>query len=246
MKHIIPISWSLATRLVQEMHYSNSMPKLNKHYLGCYDDDILVGVITLWWGTRPLHTIQKLFPWLTAKDYYEIGRMCFLDSYWKNTESEYLSLMHKWVKINLPEVKIIYTWADWMLGRPWYVYQAANYLYWWYIRTDTYYWPDWEKIHPRATNKIGGRPNYEKIQDMKRTHYQWKQFRYCYILTSKKEKKKLLESSTVKRGIQYPKHEDLLWKIQSSNWYIDCSRPIFDTSHNSFSLSKKWTVASLF
>ena len=50
-------------------HYSALLPRLTKYYCGYFVDDELKGVITFGWGTRPKHTIQKLFPML---DYYEI------------------------------------------------------------------------------------------------------------------------------------------------------------------------------
>ena len=46
-----------ATNFVQERHYSKVMPKLTKHWLGCFLEDELVGVLTLGWGTQPLQTI---------------------------------------------------------------------------------------------------------------------------------------------------------------------------------------------
>ena len=55
---------------VQKYHYSPVFPKLTKHWLGIYDDNLnLVGCLTLGWGTQPKQTIQKLFPTLDTKDY---------------------------------------------------------------------------------------------------------------------------------------------------------------------------------
>ena len=51
---------AIATELVQSNHYSPVMPKLTKHWLGVYKGEELVGVITLGWGTKPVHTIQKI------------------------------------------------------------------------------------------------------------------------------------------------------------------------------------------
>ena len=68
----------VAAELVQEHHYSKVIPKLTKYYLGVFIENKLVGILTLGWGTQPLATIRKLFPSLTTKDYYEIGKMCML------------------------------------------------------------------------------------------------------------------------------------------------------------------------
>ena len=50
-----------STELVQTYHYSKIMPRLTKHFLGCFLKDELVGALTLGWGTQPKATIAKLF-----------------------------------------------------------------------------------------------------------------------------------------------------------------------------------------
>ena len=47
-----------ATEFIQSLHYSKIMPRLTKHFLGCYVDENLVGVLTLGWGTQPKATIK--------------------------------------------------------------------------------------------------------------------------------------------------------------------------------------------
>ena len=116
-----------ATVFVQELHYSKVMPKLTKHYLGCFLDGKLVGVLTLGWGTQPKATISKLFDDLDTNDYYEIGKMCMTEEMPRNSESQMLSAVIDWMKANLPEKKYLYTWADGIMGKPGYVYQAANF-----------------------------------------------------------------------------------------------------------------------
>ena len=240
--YVKPIWKNQAYQLIYKFHYSKVLPKLNKYFIWCFVDDLLVWVITLWWGVRPLHTIKKLFPSLWTRDYYEIWKMCFDDAMPKNTESKFISLMLDWVKKN-DTVKIIFTRADWMLWKPWYVYQASNFLYWWFIFTDSYFWPDWEKIHPRMTNKIWGRPNKEKQKELWWKHYQWKQFRYIYFVCDKRTKKKLEKECTVILNKEYPKHKDLYWKIQTDKWYIQSEKPEFISKNINFYLSKKWETA---
>lgn len=80
-----------ALEMVQKYHYSNTLPKLNKHFLGFYLDNELVGLITLGWGTQPRGTIQKIFPSLDTKDYYEIGRMCMTEEMPQNSETQMIS-----------------------------------------------------------------------------------------------------------------------------------------------------------
>ena len=210
-----------ATEFVSERHYSAVMPKLTKHFLGCFENDELVGVITFGWGTRPMHTIQALFPELNTKDYFEIGKMCMDDKMPRNSESQLLSLSVKWLKENT-NIKYLFTWADGIVGKPGYVYQAANFLYGGHSITDTYVTEKGEKVHPRTIQgilpneeglKYGHRPNFEQLKELKLSRVKGKQFRYIYPMS--KKYRKYLKKSTVEWNLNYPKHSDLLWRIKS-------------------------------
>jgi len=215
----------IAIDFIQERHYSKVMPRLTKHWLGCFLDDELVGVLTLGWGTQPLQTIKKLFPDLKSEDYYEIGKMCMDDKMPRNSESQMISAVVRWMKKNLPEKKFLYTWADGIVGKVGYVYQGSNFYYGGFIWTDIYISPTGEKIHPRSSKALLKEnaeflgkeklfwmtPDFMKLKGIRRIR--GKQFRYIFPLN--KQAKKIMEKhSTVEWGRNYPKEVDLLWKEQ--------------------------------
>ncbi len=68
-------------------------------------------------------------PYRELKDYLEIGRMCMTEEMPRNSESQMLSQLVKWIQRNIPELKILFTWADGMVGKVGYVYQASNFIY---------------------------------------------------------------------------------------------------------------------
>tara|TARA_B110000037_G_scaffold215455_2_gene272883 strand:- start:979 stop:1776 length:798 start_codon:yes stop_codon:yes gene_type:complete len=222
---LMPIHKNVASQFVSERHYSSVMPRLTKHFLGFFQENILVGALTLGWGTNPMGTIKKMFPELTTKDYFEIGKMCMDDSMPRNSESQMLSLTHKWIRDNLSNIKFLYTWADGIVGKPGYVYQSANYLYGGFIWTDIYVTDKGEKIHFRTIQrqlktemgrhdlKYGPRPN-DKIMGEKGYSRVWgKQFKFIYPIT-KKDRKYLHKYSTVDWNLNHPKDSDLEWKIK--------------------------------
>ena len=57
----LQIDVGFAFRMIQKYYYSNTLAKINKYFLGFFQEKELVGVVTLGWGTRPLHTIQRIF-----------------------------------------------------------------------------------------------------------------------------------------------------------------------------------------
>ena len=131
-KEIRVIDQNRATNFILKYHYSKIMPRLNKYYLGVFENKELLGVITLGWGTQPLGTIRKLFPNHNLKscDYLEIGKMCFLPScnQSKSFGTQTISLLTKWVKENT-NCLFLYTMADGIMGKCGYVYQASSMRY---------------------------------------------------------------------------------------------------------------------
>jgi len=211
-----------ALDIIFRNHYSKIMPRLTKYFLDGFINGKCVGVVTCGYGTRPLHTIKKLFPSLKTKDYFEIGKMCMEESMPKNTESAFLSKIIKWLKIHEPNRKILFTWADGILGKIGTVYMSSNFLFGGYIWTDLYITDKGEKVHPRTSQGLtdkgdkicGHRPTKKYMIDNGWSHYKGKQFRYIYFLCNKKEKKRLLSESAEKWGIDYPKTCDILWEKQ--------------------------------
>lgn len=215
----------VAIDFIQERHYSKVLPRLTKHWLGVFNEEELVGVLTLGWGTQPLQTIKKLFPELKSEDYYEIGKMCMDDKMPRNSESQMLSVVIRWIKKNLPEKKFLYTWADGIVGKVGYVYQASNFNYGGFIWTDIYISPTGEKIHPRSSKALLKEnaeflgkeklfwmtPDFMELKGIRRIR--GKQYRYIFPLN--KEAKKILKTgSTVEWDLEYPKEDNLQWKEQ--------------------------------
>lgn len=214
-----------ALTMIQKYHYSNTLPKLNKHFVGFFLDGVLVGVVTLGWGTRPRHTIQRIFPSLDTKDYFEIGRMCMTEQMPRNSESQMISSLVKWIKANAPEIKVLFTWADGMLGKVGYVYQASNFIYAGYSGGEMYM-KDGVKIHVRQMKsflipegvkdeRITVRPTLEQMRQFNIQHFKGKQYRYLMFLCDKKEKKRLLSECLLDLSEPRPKDDDLSWTVKN-------------------------------
>jgi hypothetical protein len=219
---ICEVDKSIAIDFIQKYHYSKVMPSINKHFLGLFCDNSLVGCLTLGFGTQPLQTINKLFPGYKTEHYYEIGKMCIDDDMPKNTGSQFISLVKKWMIKNTKKI-FLYTLADGIVGKIGYVYQASNFYYGGFFWTDVYIGSDGEKIHPRSAKillkenaEFLGKervfwltPDFNKVKGIRRIR--GKMFRYMLPLY-KKEKKILEEMGWVKNS--YPKSDSLEWKEQ--------------------------------
>lgn len=237
------ISKEQALRMIQKYHYSNTLPKINRYYLGFFLGEELVGVITLGLGTRPLHTIRRIFPSLGTDDYLEIGRMCMTEDMPRNSESQMISQCVKWLKKNHKEIQVLFTWADGMLGKVGYVYQASNFIYAGYSGGEMYM-KDGMKIHVRQMkgllvdgkdDRITVRPTIEQMRELGIRHYRGKQFRYLMFLCSKRRKRELMSECLLDLTLPRPKENDLEWKVkdlETKKW-VACDKPIYisDVNH---------------
>jgi hypothetical protein len=226
----------MAANLVEQFHYSQVMPRITKAAYGWFDGEKLVGALTLGWGVRPVHTIAKAFPGLGTADYFEIGKMCLRDELPRNSESQFLSQVIAAMRSDFPAVKLLYTWADGILGKPGYVYQAANFFYGGFITTEIYLNADGVKVHARTMQGIStvsgaGTMNSRAGEVTRAMGYQkyWgKQFRYVYPLCGKREWKDLQAGSPFpwERG-HYPKDVDCTWGVDTDTGRKECAMPPF-------------------
>lgn len=220
-----PIALSQAREFVQQHHYSEVLPRITKVVLGGFVGDKLMAACTLGYGTRPLHTIAKLFPSMGVADYLELGKLCLSDEMPRNSESWFLARVVEHLKRHHPGRKLLYSWADGIIGKPGYVYQASNFFYGGFIWTEMYLDKDGNRTHvrsiqghpdlPKSAGKFKTR-NYEAVEALGYKKYFGLQFRYVYPLCSKKEWRRLqAESSVYWTRDSYPKTKDCVWKRQT-------------------------------
>lgn len=231
------INKDLAQYFIKTYHYS-------KYYLGMYsDENELLGVITLGWGTQPLQTIKKIFykDDLKTKDYLEIGKMCFLPKV-NNTKSfgtQAMSLLVKWVKQNT-DCLFLYTMADGIMGKCGYVYQASSMIYLGSFETQVYMDKESkEKIHPRSARQL----LIENAIELGIDKICWLTHDFCekhgidkiiglmfrYIMPLNKKSKKILDNYDEYKQNPYPKDKDLIFKKRiGNNIYIYIDQPKFN------------------
>ena len=207
---------NMASCFVYKYHYAKNMPRINKLAYGLFEDTRLFGVMTFGYGTRPLHTIKRIFPTLEVLDYLELGRLCCHPDMPRNTESWFISRVLKQVDA----VQLIFSWADGILGKPGYVYQASNFWYGGFIWSEMYIDNEGRRIHPRTFQGISEGEYAGKFRTRSRAQTEaqglakvfGKQFRYVYPLCSKRRWVELRTASPFQwqRG-GYPKDADCEW-----------------------------------
>jgi hypothetical protein len=202
-----------AKEFVRQHHYAVISPPINKLALGLYKGTRMVGVAMWGYGVRPKHTIKLLFPSLGVSDYLELNRLCLLDEMPRNSESQFIKENERLIRQEFPHVKVLFSWADGLRGKPGYVYQASNFLYGGKILSEFYATKSGEVVHPRLLITRFGRRDKKFAFSLGLRKIKGYQFRYCKFLCSHKERKRLLRESSFDWNQDYPKYHDLFWKI---------------------------------
>ena len=203
------VSFQVGRDFVAKHHYAKKSPSTVKFCHGVFEGDELVGVLLWGFGTRPLATIKKIFPSLGTADYLELCRLCILDKMPRNTESHVLRLSREKIMRDHPNVKVLFSWADGMRGKPGYVYQASGWLYGGFIVSEFYRDSAGEVVHPRLLITRFGHRDKAFAKELGLVKYKGPQFRYIQFLCGHRERKRLLRESPIKWGQPYPKAKDL-------------------------------------
>lgn len=226
MPDVERITLQEAKAFVRRWHYSKIFPPHCLVNLGLRNADGELTAVGMWgWGVRPKHTIRKLFPSLGVDDYLELNRLCLRDDEPRNSESYFISLCAEWVRANRPAVRLLFSWADGLRGKPGYVYQASSWFYGGFIKTELYVDEHGGPIHPRKMiTRLGTRCRAEWTRQ---GFSKWRgyQFRYVKFLCGHAERKRLLRESSVRWTRVYPKVADCHWWVDAGEGSRESRQP---------------------
>ena len=173
-------------------HYAKRLPSIS-YAFGLYDDGILIGICTF--GSPPSNALCVGVCGEKHRDkVLELNRLCLNDHNIKNLTSFFLSRCLK----QIPNNKIIVSYADTSQNHHGYIYQATNWLYTGLSakRTERYDVNNPQKHSKTVTESM----NYHElaVRDRPQKH------RYVYFTGSKTEKRILKKSLNYKIE-PYPK-----------------------------------------
>ena len=213
-----PLDMGTARAFVRTHHYARTTPSTTRCAYGLYDCRGNLGGVAIWGvGVRPKHTIAKWFPGVDTKDYLELNRLCLLDEWPRNSESQFLKIVAAHIKKDAPNVKLLISWADGLRGKPGYVYQGANWLYGGHISSDFYTDQAGYVLHPRFLITRYGSRGKETVRRLNLRHYYGKQFMYAKFLCPRPERETLLKQSPFTWGQGYPKAADATLTVDNGD-----------------------------
>lgn len=147
---IAPINSSKAYQFTCLYHYSHMGFKKAKVNLGIYDKTTqeLKGVLQ--WGVSAQEKIRLdryVQEPITKLEYLELNRFCMKDDEGKNSESQAIALGIKWIRDNLPNIKLLVSYSGRREGKYGYIYQATNWEYLGYFISNGFWLVDGKEKH---------------------------------------------------------------------------------------------------
>jgi len=239
------ISKKIGKDMIVKHHYSHKWTSCrytlgifyqtdNEHQFFDEKDEKLAGVAI--YGYPVGRSAPKsISPELKEEEVLELTRLFIFDDYGKNTESVTLSKTFKWLRENVPEIKVLVSYSDPEQGHLGTIYQATNWIYQGNkIRIMPNYAvklsEDGDWMHSRTVFAKFGSHNLEKLSKAV-GHTFWRKLepekhRYLYLLCGKKDKKNIM-NTLIHKPKPYPKDVDKFYpevqeiKVESKDKFYE-------------------------
>lgn len=143
----------------------------------------------------------------------ELARMVSLEPKPKNLESYCISKALRWIKENMPNIKVIISYADNSVGHHGYCYQASGFTYYGQSRPTKEHYLDGKRIHERVLNSRFGTSSQQELEHLLGDRYACKlneqtKSRYYKIIAQNKKERKEIEKKILVKGLPYPKGDN--------------------------------------
>ena len=144
------INSSKANKMTALYHYSGQGFKKARVNLGIFrkSDNLMVGVLQFGCSFQDNIRLDRYVKEpIKKEEYLELNRFSMADSEGKNSESQAISLGLKWIKQNMPEIRLIVSYAGRKEGNYGYIYQATNWEYLGYFLSNGFWFLDGIELH---------------------------------------------------------------------------------------------------
>lgn len=198
--YVAAIPRSIACDVIIRSHYSGRIVNNSYLHLGVFLAGEMLGVMQFGYALNPAR-MGKVVEGSSSIDYLELNRMWLADAAPRNSESRAIAYAVRYIRLAMPHVSWLQSFADERCGGWGVVYQAANFVYVGSHRT-TFYELDGEFYHEMlltAHQKGGQRGVVLRANIHRATRSSFRQFRYVYFIRKSWRKRLRMEP------LPYPK-----------------------------------------
>lgn len=143
----------------------------------------------------------------------ELARMVSLEPKPKNLESYCIARACEWLKVNMPNIKIIISYADNTVGHHGYCYQASGFTYYGQSRPTKEHYLDGKRIHERVLNARYGSSSCEHLKEILGDRYTYKvntetKSRYYKIIAQDRRERERVQKLILVESQPFPKGDN--------------------------------------
>lgn len=199
----------IAKEYMEQNHYTKSCALGIVSY-GWFEGDEMVGAIVF---SQPAgkFTASGIWNGGNMKNTLEFIRMFLLDEA-SVKESEFISKAISQLRQDMPQVKVLVTYADQQAGHIGYIYQATNWMYIGTAANERKIFIDGERVHRRSLNSKYGTSSIPKLQEILKAEgktiqvsdERYSKHKYIYIIPRGAERKRVMKALKVSK-LPYPK-----------------------------------------
>lgn len=216
------IDKDLAKAMICKYHYSNTCGNLKFAFAFKYKGEIK-NIIAY---SSPVGRMvcQEIMEGGDYTNTLELIRMISIEPKPKNLESYCIHKTFEYIKKNLPNYKIVVSFADNSVGHHGYCYQASGFIYYGQSRKHAEWYIDGKRVHERTLFTEYGTTKIEKLKKIlgerivKKEQDETKS-RYYYILAQNKKEKKDLERKIKVKSLPYPKGDNKRYNVFQENLF---------------------------
>lgn len=206
-----------AKQFMEKYHYTHSC-NLGVISYGFYYNEKLACVIVY---SRPSGKNLAKSIWDGGNDYntLELIRLFSFDWCPKNIESYCISQSIKRLKKDMPEVKVLVSYADSSAGHIGYIYQSSNWIYIGTGSNERKIFIDGKRQHRRSLYGKYGTSSIIKLKQLLGDRLQiseerYVKYKYIYIVAQNKKEKKYIQNKLKVKPLPYPKGDVKYYTIE--------------------------------
>ena len=225
----LKIDNTTAKDYISKHHYTKSCA-LGRISYGYFEDNELKGAIVF---SQPAGKFVASGIWTkgSQRNTLEFIRM-FLDDTVAMPESQFISAVIKCLKKDMPEVKILVTYADSQAHHVGYIYQASNWIYIGTASDERKIFIDGQRVHRRMLNSKYGTSSLPRLNEILKEQGKvltysadrYVKYKYIYILAKGKERKQI-ESELKVQSLPYPKGDISRYGEKDNNPWSELQTP---------------------
>ena len=216
-----------AKTFIERYHYSKSCSRI-VIAIGEYIDDEMVNCIVFNYCCGREMAKQVMLGGDNSNT-LELARMVSLEPKPKNLESYCIAKAFKWLKDNMPNVKIIISYADNTVGHHGYCYQASGFTYYGQSRPTKEHFLDGKRVHERVLNSRYGTSGEAKLKEILGDRYICKESgssksRYYKIIAQNKREMKEIKKRILVDALPFPKGDNARYDMDIKGAFAELDK----------------------